>query len=69
MEPPRFADTAGARAAAVWSRPEPERANMTPTELLAALRAAAAAGDREAAAFLPMFAAWALSSLPAAGRC
>lgn len=31
---------------------------MTPTELLAALRAAAAAGDTEAALFLPTFEAW-----------
>lgn len=37
--------------------------------ILAALRAAADAGDAEAAAFLPTFSDWALSELPAAGRC
>lgn len=37
--------------------------------ILAALRAAAEAGDAKAAAFLPMFIDWALSSLPASGRC
>jgi hypothetical protein len=31
---------------------------MTPNELLAALRAAAEAGDAKAAAFLPTFASW-----------
>ncbi len=41
----------------------------TPLNLLVALRAAAAAGDPKAAAFLPMFAAWVLATLPAAGRC
>lgn len=37
--------------------------------ILAALRAAAEAGDEKAVALLPMFTDWALSSLPAAGRC